>query len=835
MNVSSLLRRPLRRAAILAAALALTVGVTAVAALARHEHAGPQANGTAITPVAWRVTPIGSRLELGERPYGVALSPSGQTLLISNDGVFDQSLMAVDTGNVAITDTLHYPAPQALFLGVAFAPDGSHAYASSGSNNLVRTYTMFAGHPVEGAPIPLSTSNGDPFPAGLAVSGDGQRLYVADNLTNALSVIDLPSGHETVVPIASTTCVIGAWGDTSNGHDCAFPYTVALSRDGGTAYVSNWGFDKVSVVNTHTLSLTGQIHVGTHPSALAASPTRDELYVANTDSDSISVIDTTTNTVTRTISLSPYDGAPVGTNPDALAVSTDGGTLYVANSGNNDVAVVRLGGGSGQGAVAGLIPTGWYPTGVAVNPSGSKLYVVSAKGLGAGPNPDGPVPTRDPESSPDQYIGSMINGMLSTIDVPDADQLANYTRQVAANDGFPRHDEGGGAAAAVLTGRGSPIKHVIYIVNENRTYDQVLGDLGRGNGDPKLTLFGWDVAPNHHELAKRFTTLDNLYAAGEVSDDGWEWSTAANANTLDQKTMPTLYGGRGYFYVGEGGTLAGAPGVNPNHSYIWNELDALQIGYRNYGFWATDVPPVSVYNQPQLDAHTDRNYAGFNMQISDQDRFAEWKHEFDQYVANGNLPTVEFVKFPRDHTCGTNPACPTPQAMVADSDWATGKLVDAVSHSPYWRSTAIFVIEDDAQDGPDHVDAHRTVGHVISPYTQTGRVDSLFYSSVSLLKTMEQILGLAPLTQFDAEANAMWASFTTHPDFAPYDAIKPSQPLNQVNTAQSPLARASARMDFSHEDRAPELLLNEAIWKSVKGAASPMPQPAHSITVGGDR
>jgi Phosphoesterase family len=414
--------------------------------------------------------------------------------------------------------------------------------------------------------------------------------------------------------------------------------------------------------------------------------------------------------------------------------------------------------------------------------------------------------------------------------VPDAATLERYTRQVIDNNGFA---EAGGVRLVSdrqhvvprRVGQRSPIEHVIYVVNENRTYDQVLGDLGRGNGDPSLTLFGRDAAPNHHKLAEQFTTLDNLYAVGEVSMDGWEWSTAASANSLDTKGQPTNYGGRGFFYAGEGGTLGAAPGVNPADSYIWDRLTRARLSFRNYGFWATGTAPVQVFNEPNLDASTDHQFPGFNMAISDQARFAEWLREFRGYERRGDLPSVEFIKFPRDHTCGTSPDCPTPKAMVADSDWATGQLVDAVSHSRFWKSTAIFVIEDDAQDGPDHVDAHRTVGHVISPYTQTGKVDSVFYSSVSMLRTMELILGLQPLTQFDAAANPMFNSFTDHPDFRPYDAVKPAQPLDEPNPPGAPLASESARMDFSREDRAPEQLLNQAIWKSVKGAGSAMPAP----------
>jgi YVTN family beta-propeller protein len=581
---------------------------------------------------------------------------------------------------------------------------------------------------------------------------------------------------------------------------------------------------------------------------MTLSPDGSKLYVANTDSDSVSVIDTAAGAATRTIDLRPTEGAPNGTSPNALAVSPDGGTLYVADAGGNDVAVVRLASSDQHGdqnanndnndggdRVAGRIPTGWYPTGIALDPTGKKLYVANAKGLGAGPNPGGPRPGRPTPTPNDQYIGSMIKGTMSTIDVPSDEQLAEYTRQVQANStsvgGGQQHDEGHSPVpTSEKTRSGSPIKHVIYIVNENRTYDQVLGDLGKGNGDPSLTLFGRDVTPNHHRLAEQFTNLDNLYAGGEVSDDGWEWSTAATANTLTQKTMPTLYGGRGFFYAGEGGTQGAAPGAQPNDSYIWNRLDQTGLDYRNYGFWATGTPPVRVTNAPTLAAHTDASYPGFNMNISDQDRYQEWLKEFRGYERSGSLPSVEFLKFPRDHTSGTRPGSPTPRAMVADSDLAVGKLVDTVSHSRFWKDTAIFVIEDDAQDGADHVDAHRTVGHVISPYTQQGgKVDSTFYSSTSMLKTMELILGLRPLTRFDDTANPMRASFTDEANLAPYDARQPQTSLTEVNTARAPLAAASARMDFRREDRAPKAVLNEAIWQSVKGAHSRMPAPKHGM------
>ncbi|MBA3349574.1 MAG: bifunctional YncE family protein/alkaline phosphatase family protein [Actinobacteria bacterium] len=531
------------------AGAAAVVVATAVAAagLLPREHPGPQGDGTAITPVGQRVTPAGSQLKLEERPYGMALSPDGARLLVSNAGVDTQSVMLVDVDAQEIVDEVEYESPESSTLGVAFSPDGSHAYVSAGPNNAIRAFKVDESGLTELNPISLTTK--DAWPAGISVSDDGRRLYVAGEIANALLIVDVESGRETRVRLNSRRCPALQQGfDASNGHACNFAYATALAHDGATAYVSNWGKRSVSVVDTQSARLVKTVRVGTHPSAMALNPVNDELYVANSDSDSVSVIDTDKNRVVRTISVRPYPGAQVGTSANALAVSPDGKALYVANAGNNDVAVVELAeAGGGPDRIEGLIPTAWYPTGVAVSPEGGGLYVVNAKGLGAGPNPGGPVPTKDPESAPGQYIGSMIEGTLSTIAVPDEEELAGYTQQVAENNDF-----GGGLekAAAVLEN----IKHVIYVINENRTYDQVLGDLPQGNGDPSLTLFGSDVAPNHHKLAQQFTTLDNLYAAGESSNDGWEWSqrptptpsirragrrsTADAASSIPQKATP---------------------------------------------------------------------------------------------------------------------------------------------------------------------------------------------------------------------------------------------------------------------------------------------------------
>jgi phospholipase C len=418
----------------------------------------------------------------------------------------------------------------------------------------------------------------------------------------------------------------------------------------------------------------------------------------------------------------------------------------------------------------------------------------------------------------------MIMGTLSTIGVPDRNRLAQYTEQVRKNDGFDGavHPNGPANVVPLRPGDPSPIKHVIYVVKENRTYDQVFGSLGKGDGDPSLNLFGDDSAPNQRQLARQFVTVDNFYADGAVSSDGWDWATASESNAYNEHLWPVAYSSRGRsddVYTNQ----ATDPGKITGDSRIWDRLDDAGVSYRNYGMWAGGPLPAKVFaTEPRLSAHTDPDYAAQNGDIRDNTRVDEWLKEFN---AADNLPTMQFVRLGNDHTFGTSVGKPTPKAAVADNDLALGRIVDAVSHSKYWKDTAIFVTEDDAQNGPDHVDAHRTVGLVISPYTQTGKVDSTMYSTVAMMRTMELIAGIGPLTQFDAAATPMTASFTNRPNFTPYDARTPSQSLDEKNTASSPMAAESSRMNFTQADVAPEQQLNEAIWKSVKGADSPMPAP----------
>jgi YVTN family beta-propeller protein len=793
------------------ALVALTLDLSGAAALSTV--VGPQPDGTGVTPEGWRVTPAGTQTRLGNDPLDLAISPDGTLAVVANAGYQNHSLMVVDTATGAVKETIpalnnsvragpstNDTAPggpthfyfaggvNGYYVGLAFSPDGSTAYASDGPGSGIHTFAVAGGTLSEKQEIGLPSGA---WPAGIAGSADGTRLYVAADLADSLLVVD-PAKRKVLSSIPV-------------GH---LPYGVALDHTGQHVYVSNWGGNTVSVLSTASGTSLGALATGLHPCAMALNPTNSELFVANSDSDTVTVIDTAKNAVLRTIDLRPYAGAPIGTSPDAVSVSADGGTLYVANAGNNDVSVVKLGAPgstSGLDRVEGLIPTGWYPAGVAVR--SNMLFVVNMYGLGVG------------SVAPGQYIASMVQGTLSRIPVPTSTQLAADTAQVNANDRFSSLPSGvKGNPVPATVGAPSPIKHVIYVMKENRTFDQVLGDLGKGNGDPSLEMFPYSVTPNQHTLASRFVTLDNFYTDGAVSADGWSWSTEAGANTYNDKNWPPDYGtyGRPYDFGGFNNNETAALMGTPTSSFLWDRLAQAGVSYRNYGFFMDKAPVQIPTSMPNLVGQTDLNYTGWNLKYDDQLRMDEWMREFASYKASGSLPTMQFVYLPQDHTMVTATQQPQPSSMIADNDLALGRLVDAVSHSQFWASTAIFVVEDDAQDGPDHVSGHRTIAQVISPYTQTGAVDSTLYSTASMLRTMELILGLQPMTQFDAAATPMYASFQTNPNLRAYTALVPQQSLTALNPASAPMAAYFAAADWSRPDAVPEQIMNAGLEAATR-------------------
>jgi YVTN family beta-propeller protein len=802
------------RAATLAVLALLLAAAAPIASAAVS--AGPQPGGGSITPEGWSVTPAGTQTTLGPGPVAAAMSPTGSVLLVENAGYWQHSLMVVDPATGGVVQTLDENGANAqgpwsiasghehgYYKGLAFSSDGRTAWASDGPGGSLHVFGIDGQTLTAKSEIQLGSTK--PYPAGIAVAPDGSRLFVAGNLTDSLLIVD-PKARKVVRTV-------------SVGH---LPDGVALSPDGSRAFVANWGARTVSVVDTATAAVVGTVVTGTHPSAVVASPSRPEIYVANTDSDSVTVLDARSGSVLRTIDLRPYPGSPVGASPNALAVSPDGARLYVTLAGDNAVAVVALAatGATSRDSVLGHIPTAWYPDAVALDPRGRTLFVANMKGLGIGPNVAPPTSATAGEGT---YWPLRFRGSLSRIAVPDGKQLGAYTTQVATNDRFASRPPAGALPPA--------IKHVIYVMKENRTYDQILGDLGKGNGDPSLALFGERVTPNTHALARRFVTFDNFYADADVSADGWSWTTGAYANDYIQRNWPLDYNGYGrpYDFGGFGNDeTAGLPGEDPGRGFLWDELARQHVDYRNFGFFMDN--PVDLQDSiPGLLAHTDPVYPGWDLSTKDQTRVDRWLDVFSGYLQRGSMPAMQFVYLPSDHTYGTTPSARKPSAYVADNDLALGRLVQAVSHSQFWSSTAIFAVEDDAQDGPDHVDAHRSLALAISPYTQTAAVDSTFYSSVSVLRTMETILGVPPMSQFDAAATTMSNAFTATPDLTPYDATAPQASLTATNSATAPLANASKTIDFSKPDRIPMRLMNEIVWKSVRGANSPMPMPRQRL------
>jgi YVTN family beta-propeller protein len=786
---------------------------------------GPKADGTAVTPQGWSITPAGTQTDMGPWPQTVAASPDGRIVVVGNAGYSDHGLSVLDTSSGKVTQTIPAPGGKStgstwnysaghahgLYLGLTFSPDGRWLYVADGPGSSVLRYTVDGTTLKAAGSVALSSkSHAGLWPAGIVTSPDGGRLFVAGNLADSLFIAD-PASKKVL-------------GSIPVGH---LPYGVALDRSGAQAFVANWGSDSVSVVDLAGQTVTDTVHVGLHPNAVVASPTRDEVYVANGDDDAVSVLSTATHQVVRTIDVRPYGGALLGTSPVALAVSPDGGTLYVVNAGNNDVAVVSL--GTAGDTVRGLIPTAWWPSGIALDPAGDTMYVTNMKGLGIGPatarrNNGNTSPTGGLKPNYAYWVNAM-RGTLSTIPVPDAGRLASYTGQVAENDRFGGSPPWSGSVIPSSPGGPTPIQHVIYVLKENRTYDQILGDQTKGNGDASLAIFGEQVTPNTHALARRFVTLDNFYSGGDVSVDGWSWSNGAYANNYLERNWPLDYGyyGRPEDFGGFGNNdTAGQPGRHPGTSYLWDRLAQAGIGYKNFGFYM-DNPVDPQSSLSGLLGHTDMNYPGWDLSVPDQVRIDEWLRVFDGYVRRESMPKMQFVYLPSDHTWSTTTSARTPTAYVADNDLALGKLVDAVSHSRFWASTAIFVMEDDTQDGPDHVNGHRMPALVISPYTQSGAVDSTFYSTASALRTMELILGVGPMTQFDATATPMTASFLSTPDLRPFDALPPLVSLWAKNQSTAAMTTWSSMADFSSPDLANPRLLNEAIWKSVRGKASRLP------------
>jgi len=796
---------------------------------------GRQADGSIIVPTGQRLTPAGTQIEVADRPLGMALSPDGALMVVVTGSNFaSRRLHVIDVASASVVQTINIGDS---FVGVAFSSDGQRLYVGGGRDNDVKFFrrnsaTTF----IADGTVSIAASE----PSGLSLSPDDSTLYVALNRRHSVAIIDTASHAVQEVPVGS------------------YPYTTAST--GSKIYVSNWGGRQplpgdqtdgvipvvvdpetgianngtISVLDAASRKVVASIEVGLHPSALLLSSNGSRLYVTNANSDSVSVISTSTDQVEQTIDVRLFVGAPLGSAPNALAISPDGQTLYVANGANNAVAVATL--ADGKTSVTGFIPTGWFPAALGLSADGQRLFVGNSYGFGS----IAPVPKGQGRSYADRV------GIVSVIDLPDSNQLASYTDEVFRNNRAPGTEavagsERGRRAIPINRADGSPIRHVFYIIKENRTYDQVFGDLPQGEGDSRLVQFGRESTPNHHALAERYVLLDNFYSAGDQSALGHQWCDEAYANDYVHK-----YGNARNDFAGTN-PMAFAPS-----GFLWDHARRFGKTVRDYGeFGLVTITPstatwTDIYNdwrngtgRIQISARSrvvglrdilPTTYPGYELRITDQLRADVFLRELAQFEQNRDLPNLIFIGLPVNHTQGTSPGFPTPRAMVADNDLALGRIVDAISHSRFWPETAIFVTEDDAQNGLDHIDGHRTVGLLISPYSVRGEVDHALYNQINMVRTMEQILGLPPMNQFDLAADPMFSAFTDEPDFAPYDALPNQIPLDEMNPGlagltglQRELARASMEMDFSEPDAAPEELLNRVIWHSVKGYDTPYP------------
>ncbi len=863
----------------------LLAGVCLTFTSSGNEPVGEIGPGRYMTPIHQVLTPTGIQVELpAMRPQALALSPDGRLLATSGK---TQDLVLIDPKTGEIKQRVALPSSEALdpndvsshilkpdksgqlsFTGLVFSPDGSRIYLSNVKGD-VKVFRVGADGQVIGLrPIALPAANApwrkEEIPAGLAISRDGRRLYVVLNLSNQLAEID-----------TETAQVLRTWPVG------VAPYDVVLV--GGKAYVSNWGGrvpdedsltgpagqgmrvrvdpvrhiaseGSVSVIRLDRDAPVAEIMVGLHSSGLAVSPKGRYVVVANAGSDTLSVIDARTDTVAGTICAKPNPADLFGASPNALAFNPSGDTLYVANGTQNAIAVFRF--HPKKSKLLGLIPVGWFPGAILYDAPRRQLVVANIKGIGS---------TRSlKDASVNEHNTHQYHGTLSLVPVPKTKELPKLTGRVQENYRYPLLKEAAKPARANQPARPVPervgepsvFEHVVYIIKENRTYDQVLGDVAEGNGNLSLCIFGADITPNQHKMVRDFVLLDNTYCSGILSADGHQWSDTAFATDYMEKSFAGFP--RSYpdgMEDSDVDALAYAPS-----GFIWDNALAGGKSLRVYGefaitetSWATpgktgrptfldyyrdfvdQTHRIKIGSRPAIESlrpHLNMQTVGWDMDIPDVFRAAQFIKELKEYERSGKLPNLIIICLPNDHTSGTRAGAPTPAAQVADNDLAFGQIVEAISRSPFWAKTCIFAIEDAPQAGWDHVSGYRTPAYVVSPYTKRGDVVSTQYNTTSILRTMELMLGLPPMNQIDATATPMSDCFTDTPDFAPYAAVPTNVPLDQMNPEPKKISNSlmrrnaivSAKLPLDQIDRCPEDVLNRILWHAMKGPHEPYPQ-----------
>ena len=763
----------------------------------------------------------------GDTPLN--LIQAGDDFLIStNSGYRANYLLAFDEARQRVSQRLDLPS---LWYGLDYDPVQRVLLASSGTHS-VFFIPLAKGR--FGTPREIVLQACD-LTAGVTFQSPSTAIVVC-NQNHQVLKFDTSSGK-----------VLGAAtvGD--------YPYAIKMIPEGRLA-VSNWGQSSVSILDASNLAVVKTIPAGSHPNAMLLLPKQERLLVACSDSDLISIIDLQELREIRRLSMAIPRTPLGGAQPDALAFDADSNMLFVALAAVNAVAVFDLGAepdeGNGPFKLRGVIPVGGYPTALLYSNGTRRLYIADGRNRTTGPSsplnydPRGVTVRgyRSDSGSVVAYIGYILGGGIEALGDGDLaarkGRLLSLAEQVYGS-GPPKPSEPSRRVIRYFSANSNPhrpVRHVIYVIKENRTYDQVFGDIKEGNGDSSLVLFGEPVTPNQHLLARQFMLFDNFYVDGDVSWDGHLWSTAGASTDYVNKLWPSTYSQRIKFDLWgsdyRGDETQQHPVAVPSSGFIWDLAQKAGVTYRDYGEWCNADPAhpglVRAYVSG-LRNHYDPRYGAGIGEVSDQSRIDEWEREFRDFEKSGQLPGLSIVYLPNDHTVGTRPGGHTPRAMVADNDLALGRLVEVVSHSHFWPSTAIFVLEDDAQDGPDHVDAHRSLLLVISPYILRRSVEHSRFCTVSVLRTIEQILGLGSLSYFDDRAPSLLVDFGKQPVLDSFTGIRPQVPLEEMNTASAPGAKESADWDFSRPDQVPEPALNRVIWQSIKGEGSEPPAPILSL------
>ncbi len=766
-------------------------------------------------PNSWTLQPAGRSMPLGDLPLKIAVSHSKKLIAVTNNGQSVQSIQLINPATEQVLDNI---VVAKCWYGLKFSTDEKFLYASGGNDNWILKYGIENNKLISKDTIILG-KKGMPniSPAGIEINDALKTMYVVTKENNSLYSIDL-----------TTKKILQVLKLEEAGYSCL------LSANKKELYISVWGAKKVAIYDIASQKISTEINVGENPNELLLSKNGKYLFVANAGDNSVSVISTSDKRVLEVLNAALYPNAPTGSATNGIALSENQKTLYIANADNNYLAVFDCS-SPGNSISKGFIPTGWYPTNVKV--IGKKIFTSNGKGFSSFSNKKGPNPTAktqkvnyqmgevEKNANKTEYIGGLMKGTMSIIDEPGTVQLSNYTKTVYANTPYTKEKETTskgevGNPIPMKVGDASPIKYVFYIIKENRTYDQVLGDIKEGNGDTSLVLFGEKYTPNQHKLVNEFVLLDNFYVDGEVSADGHNWSVAANANDYLEKTWPTNYGGRGGKYDAEGNRDI----ASPDRGFIWDYCKRANVSYRTYGEFADDYKA----NIPILENHFCPYYTSWDERVRDTTRFNQWRKEFDSLYNAGAVPQFNSLRFINDHTEGLSLGRPTPFVHVADNDWAVGLFVEYLSHHPIWKETAIFIVEDDAQNGPDHVDAHRSTAYVAGGFVKRNFVDHTMYSTSSMLRTIELILALPPMSQYDAAAEPMWRCFSPTYHATPFQSVAANIDLNEKNKVNNASAKLSATFDFSKEDRIPDLVFSEVIWKAVKGEQSIMPAPVRS-------